>query len=183
MSRHWSERQWRTVRDGYRRVHVLPSREGWETNVKKTRIIYNELDLQVRNKHPKRPVRAKLREDRQEAAGPNEVWAMDFVHDQLAMGKKLRILTVVDTHSRLCPAAGPTSPTAAKTLCRPWNGSAPRSAIRRRSGSTTAASSSPGTAISGRWPTQPLVHAHEEWLKTKHRRGGRVVEGARLESV
>ena len=31
--------------------------------------------------------------------------AMDFVHDQLATGKKLRILTVVDTHSRFCPAA------------------------------------------------------------------------------
>ncbi|RBP79520.1 hypothetical protein DFO80_1441 [Rhodobacter sp. 140A] len=30
---------------------------------------------------------------------------MDFVHDQLATGTKLRILTVVDTHSRLCPAA------------------------------------------------------------------------------
>lgn len=32
---------------------------------------------------------------------------MDFVHDQLALGKKLRILTVVDTHSRLCPVADP----------------------------------------------------------------------------
>ena len=31
---------------------------------------------------------------------------MDFVHDQLATGRKLRILTVVDTHSRYCPAAG-----------------------------------------------------------------------------
>jgi hypothetical protein len=30
-------------------------------------------------------VKAKLRADHQEAAGPNEVWAMDFVHDQLAM--------------------------------------------------------------------------------------------------
>ncbi len=28
---------------------------------------------------------------------------MDFVHDQLALGQKLRILTVVDTHSRFCP--------------------------------------------------------------------------------
>ena len=34
-------------------------------------------------------------------------WRTDFVHDQLALGKKLRILTVVDTHSRLCPAADP----------------------------------------------------------------------------
>lgn len=32
---------------------------------------------------------------------------MGFVHDQLAFGKKLRILTVVDTHSRLCSAADP----------------------------------------------------------------------------
>jgi hypothetical protein len=30
---------------------------------------------------------------------------MDFVHDRLAPGKKLRILTVIDTHSRYCPGA------------------------------------------------------------------------------
>ena len=95
------------VRYGYRRVHVLLRREGWVVNIKKTRRIYNELGLQLRNKHPKRRVKAKLREDRDAAAGPNAVWAMDFVYDQLAMGRKLRILTVIDTHSRLCPAVGP----------------------------------------------------------------------------
>lgn len=95
------------VRYGYRRIHVLLRREGWVVNIKKTRRIYNELGLQLRNKRPKRRVKAKLREDRQEAIGPNDVWAMDFVHDQLAMGKKLRILTIVDTHSRFCPAADP----------------------------------------------------------------------------
>lgn len=95
------------VRYGYRRVHVLLRREGWVVIIKKTRRIYSELGLQLRNKHPKRRVKAKLREDRREAAGPNEVWAMDFVHDQLAMGSKLRILTVVDTHSRYCPVADP----------------------------------------------------------------------------
>lgn len=72
--------------------------------MKKTRRTYSELSLQLRNKHPKRRVKAKLREDRQEAVGPNDVWAMDFVHDQLSTGKKLRILTIVDTHSRYCPA-------------------------------------------------------------------------------
>ena len=95
------------VRYGYRRIHVLLRREGWQVNIKKTRRIYNELGLQLRNKHPKRRVKAKLREDRQEATGPNEVWAMDFVHDQLALGKKLRILTIVDIHSRYCPATDP----------------------------------------------------------------------------
>lgn len=95
------------VRYGYRRVHVLLRREGWIVNMKKTRRIYNELGLQLRNKYPKRRVKAKLREDRQDAVGPNDVWAMDFVHDQLATGKKLRILTIVDTHSRYCPATDP----------------------------------------------------------------------------
>ncbi len=95
------------VRYGYRRVHVLLRREGWTINIKKTRRIYNELGLQLRNKHPKHRVKAKLREDREEATGPNDVWAMDFVHDQLALGRKLRIVTVVDTHSRFCPAVDP----------------------------------------------------------------------------
>lgn len=76
-------------------------------NIKKTRRIYNEMGLQLRNKHSKRRVKAKLRDDRVEAVGPNDVWAMDFVHDQLALGDKLRILTIVDTNSRFCPAADP----------------------------------------------------------------------------
>lgn len=42
------------VRYGYRRVHVLLRREGWELNQKKTRRIYSELVLQLRNKTPKR---------------------------------------------------------------------------------------------------------------------------------
>lgn len=32
---------------------------------------------------------------------------MDLVHDRIATGRKLRILTIVDTHSRYCPAADP----------------------------------------------------------------------------
>src|SRR6056297_2502693 len=95
------------VRYGYRRVHVLLDRKGWGINIKKVYRIYRELGMQLRNKTPKRRVKAKLRDDRAEAVGPNDVWAMDFVHDQLALGKKLRILTVVDTHSRLCPATDP----------------------------------------------------------------------------
>ena len=88
------------VRYGYRRVHVLLRREGWIINVKKVRRIYNELGLQLRNKSPKRKVKAKLSRDRKEAVAPMEVWAMDFVHDQLATGRKFRILTVVDTWSK-----------------------------------------------------------------------------------
>ena len=49
------------MRYGYRRVHVVLQREGWIINQKKVRRIYNELALQLRNKTPKRRVKAKLR--------------------------------------------------------------------------------------------------------------------------
>ena len=95
------------VRYGYRRVDVLLRREGWHVNQKRIRRIYNELGLQLRNKTPKRRVKAKLRDDRAPATRPNDVWAMDFVHDQLATGRKIRVLTVVDTFSRFSPAVDP----------------------------------------------------------------------------
>ena len=91
------------VRYGYRRVYHILRREGWVVNAKKVYRLYRELGLQLRNKTPKRRVKAKLREDRAPADRPNDVWAMDFVHDQLATGRKLRILTVVDTFSRFSP--------------------------------------------------------------------------------
>lgn len=95
------------VRYGYRRVHVQLQREGWEINHKRVHRLYRELSLQLRNKKPKRRVKAKLREDREDASAANQVWAMDFVHDQLATGRKLRVLTVVDTWSRYAPIVDP----------------------------------------------------------------------------
>jgi putative transposase len=92
------------VRYGYRRIHVLLRREGWEVNAKRVCRLYREMGLQLRNKAPKRRVKAKLREDRAAATAPNQVWAMDFVHDQLFDGTKIRVLTVVDTFTRLAPA-------------------------------------------------------------------------------
>jgi putative transposase len=91
------------VRYGHRRIHALTDREGWGINVKKVYRIYKELRMQLRHQTRKRRVKAKLRDDRGEAVGPNEIWAMDFVHDQLATGKKLRVVTVVDTFSSYVP--------------------------------------------------------------------------------
>ena len=34
-------------------------------------------------------------------------WAMDFIHDQLATGRKIRVLSVVDTFSRFSPVLDP----------------------------------------------------------------------------
>jgi putative transposase len=47
------------------------------------------------------------REDRCPALQPNQTWAMDFVHDQLAMGRKTKILTLVDIFSQFSSVGGP----------------------------------------------------------------------------
>jgi putative transposase len=93
------------------------------------------LGLQLRNKTPKRRVKAKLREGRRPATRSNETWAMDFVHDQLATGRKLRVLTIVDTFSRFSPALEPRfafrGADVVEVLAGKW-------ASRRRSGSIKA---------------------------------------------
>jgi putative transposase len=91
------------VRYGYRRIHILLRREGWPVNVKRVRRLYNQEGLQMRLKPPRRRVMAKLRSDRSDATGPNQVWAMDWMHDELFDGRRLWLLTVVDTWSRVCP--------------------------------------------------------------------------------
>jgi putative transposase len=40
-------------------------------------------------------------------SNPERAWAMDFVHDQLATGRQLRVLTVVDMFSRFSPVLEP----------------------------------------------------------------------------
>jgi HTH-like domain len=91
------------MRYGYRRITVLLRREGWRVNVKRVRRLYNLEGLQMRHKPPRRRVMAKLRADRSDATGPNQVWAMDWMYDELFDGRRLWVLTVVDTWSRICP--------------------------------------------------------------------------------
>ena len=95
------------MRYGYRRIHVLLRREGWNVNARRIYRLYNEMGLQLRNRTPKRRFKAKLREDCTEAIRRNETWAMDFVHDQLVTGRKIRVLTIVDTFSRFSLATDP----------------------------------------------------------------------------
>lgn len=92
------------VRYGYKRIHVLLRREGWQVNHKRVHRLYCEegLNLRVRNKR-KRPG-AALRFPRQQAQGMNDTWSMDFVSDSLFNGSRFRVLTVVDNYSRECLA-------------------------------------------------------------------------------
>ena len=46
------------------------------------------------------------RRERQKPSGLNQVWSLDFVADQLADGRRIRALTVVDVFTREGLAAG-----------------------------------------------------------------------------
>ena len=92
---------------GSPRLCVLLRREGWLVNHKRVERLYREEGLQLRRKRRRRRRSAVARGPRVLAHGPNEVWAMDFVHDTLADGSRLRVLTVIDTYRRECLALVP----------------------------------------------------------------------------
>ena len=88
-------------------VFIRLRREGRDINMKRVDRLYKAMGLQLRNKTSKRRVKARRRDDRQDATMFDEVWAMDFVHGQLATGRTLPILTIVDTWSRYSPGIDP----------------------------------------------------------------------------
>lgn len=92
------------IRYGEARIYKLLRREGWPDNHKRVRRIYREEKLNLRLKRPKKSKAAATRVMRDNPVAVHECWAMDFVHDQLFDGKKIRALTVVDIFSRFCLA-------------------------------------------------------------------------------
>jgi putative transposase len=90
------------VQYGYRRLHVLLRREGWQLNHKRVYRIYTEEGLALKRKRPQRHRSAVARIARPAAEGPDERWCMDFVSDALADGRRLRVLTILDTCTREC---------------------------------------------------------------------------------
>lgn len=85
---------------GYRRLHVLLKREGWKVNSKRVYRIYVEEKLVVRRRRRRRRVCAQARVQLLPPAGLNETWTMDFLHDALASGRKLRTLSIEDAYTR-----------------------------------------------------------------------------------
>ena len=88
------------VRYGYRRLHVLLRREGWPVNHKRIYRLYRLEGLIIRQKTPRRKRSSRYRGDRLDISRPNQTWAMDFVSDTLFDGRPIRVLTVVDCHTR-----------------------------------------------------------------------------------
>ena len=82
-------------RFGWRRLHVLLSREGVHLNHKKLRRLYIEERLQVRRRGGRKRALG-TRAPMVLPQGPNQRWSLDFVSDTLTDGRRFRILAMVD---------------------------------------------------------------------------------------
>jgi hypothetical protein len=104
-------------RFGYRRLHVLLRGEGWTMNRKKTQRLYGEEGLAVRRRRSRRRI-AVARTPIPRPEGPNSRWSTDFVHDQLANGRRVRVLTIIDDVTKECLAAVPDTSLSGKRVVR-----------------------------------------------------------------
>jgi putative transposase len=89
----------RHPRYGYRRIHALLRREGWACNRKRVQRLWRDEGLRLPAK-TKRRRRGPRMPGHLVAVCPDQVWAIDFVSDQTADGRPLKILTVTDEHTR-----------------------------------------------------------------------------------
>ncbi len=93
-------------RYGYRRVWALLRREGWSVNKKRVHRLWRKEGLKVPHKQRKR---RRLLGDvgengctRKRAEHKDHLWSYDFVMDQTADGRRLKVLPIVDEYTREC---------------------------------------------------------------------------------
>jgi putative transposase len=87
---------------GYRRAHALLCEQGWSVNRKAVQRLWREEGLRVPSRRRKRQRLgvSTTPADRLAAEHPDHVWALDYQFDQTEDGRILKLLNVVDEHTR-----------------------------------------------------------------------------------
>jgi len=93
-------------RYGYRRIRALLKREGWSVNLKRVHRLWRREGLEVPQIQRKRRRLGQSENGctRRRSERPDHVWSYDFIHDQTADGRGLKMLPVVDEYTRECLA-------------------------------------------------------------------------------
>jgi putative transposase len=87
---------------GYRRAHAQLLQQGWVVNRKAIQRLWREEGLRVPAHRRKRQRlgTSTTPADRLAAEHPDHVWALDYQFDQTEDGRRLKLLNVVDEHTR-----------------------------------------------------------------------------------
>lgn len=84
---------------GFRYYYGRLRNEGCAWNHKRVKRVYRLLNLNLRRRHrrrlPQRPLRAL-----EKPSAANATWSMDFMHDTLFNGRKVRIFNLIDDYNR-----------------------------------------------------------------------------------
>lgn len=86
-------------------------------NRKKTQRLYQEEELAVRRRRSRKRA-GGTRAPAPVLALPNQRWSLDFVHDQMASGRRFRVLNVVDDVTRECLVAVPDTSISGRRVVR-----------------------------------------------------------------
>jgi putative transposase len=144
-------------RFGYRRLHILLTREGIIMNHKKLRRLYREERLQVRRRGGRKRALG-TRAPMTLPQGPNQRWSLDFLSDAFSDGRRFRILAVVDDFTRECLALVPDTSLPGLRVVRELD------AIMASRGRPVMCVSDNGTELTGmailRWSQQTRVEWH-----------------------
>jgi putative transposase len=104
-------------RFGYRRLFILLRRDGEPSGVNRIYRLYREEGLTVRKRRARRRAMG-MRAPILVEAKLNARWSLDFVHDQMANGRRFRILNIVDDVTRQCLAAIPDTSISGQRVAR-----------------------------------------------------------------
>jgi transposase InsO family protein len=104
-------------RFGYRRLYIMLRDEGEPSGINRIYRLYREEGLTVRKRKARRRA-VGTRTPILVEAKVNARWSLDFVHDQLAQGRRFRILNIVDDVTRECLAAIPDTSLSGKRVAR-----------------------------------------------------------------
>jgi transposase InsO family protein len=104
-------------RFGYRRLFILLREQGEPSGVNRIYRLYREEGLTVRKRKARRRA-VGTRTPILVEAKVNARWSLDFVHDQFALGRRFRILNIVDDVTRECLAAIPDTSISGRRVAR-----------------------------------------------------------------
>ncbi len=140
-------------------------------NHKRVHRIYRAAGLALRRKRRKHCVRVGRPLVQRTAA--NQDWALDFVHDAVACGRTIRVLSVVDAYTRECLALEVDTSFASRRVARVLE------AIIARRGAPQVIRCDNGPELTSR---HFLAWAIERGIELVHIQPGKPVQNGRLES-
>jgi putative transposase len=89
-------------RRGFRPAYHDARDEGWGVNHKKIQRLWREEDLRVPQRRRRKRPGSSTTTGSVSADAPNRVWAVDFQFDVTTDGRPIKIVSIIDEHTREC---------------------------------------------------------------------------------